>query len=191
MNGIENELNEETFVIEDTLDFNILKNKNHRKYHELYAQLDNLANGKFWPNNTINKDALKKLQSSELYYEALKTGFFIEEFTDKIRNLGMDKETVNSIKKDIKMVNDGENSKYKELLIYLDNYYRRTYPRPKEIIKIMIFALTGAVLIGIFLTIGVFTHKAIFFLICPIILFIFVLGTFILFRKENIEKPLK
>ena len=191
MNEFDKEKNIDTYVVEDSVDINKLKNENRRKYRELYEQLDNLAKGKIWPFNTINKDALKKLQSSENYYEALKTGFFIEEYTNKIQYLGMDEETVNSIKRDIKKVSDGETNKYDDLLFWLNLYYRKTYPRPKEMLKIMIFALAGAVLIGIFLTIGVFTHKAIFFLICPIILFIFVLGTFILFRKENIEKPLK
>ena len=191
MSGLEKENNEDAFEVEETLDFNKLKKENHRKYREVYAQLDNLVNGKIWPNNTINKDVLKKLQSSENYYEALKTNFFIEEFTKKIQYAGMDKETVNSIKRDIAKVCRGDKSKYEELLLWLDLYYRRTYPRPKEILKIILYAIAAALIIGIFLLIGVLTHKVVFFILCVIFLFIFVLVLLILFRRDNIEKPLK
>ena len=183
-----NEKTEDIFEIEETLDFEKLKKENHKKYREVYAQLDALCTHNWWPLNTINKDALKKLRSSELYYDALQTGFFIEAYTEKIKYLGMDKETVDSIKRDIAKVCGGDVSKYDDLLYWLAKYYRRTYPRPKDILKILIYAIAASLIFGVFLTIGVLTHKAVFFLICLIVLCVSVVGSIILFSK--IEKPL-
>ena len=182
---------EDIFEVEETVDFEKLKKENHKKYREVYAQLEALYTHNWWPFNTVNKDALKKLRSSELYYEALKTGFFIEAYTEKIKYLGMDLETVNLIKGDVAKVCGGDISKYDDLLYWLGKYYRRTYPRPKEILMFLIYAIVASLIIGVFLTIGVLTHKAVFFLICPILLCVFILGMCFLFSKAKTEKPLK
>ena len=190
MSRLDDEKTEDIFEVEETIDFERLKKENHKKYRKEYALLDALCTRPYWPFNTINKDALKKLQSSELYYDALKTGFFIEAYTEKIKYLGMDKETVDSIKRDIAKVCGGDVSKYDDLLYWLAKYYRRTYPRPKDILKILIYAIAASLVFGVFLTIGVLTHKAVFFLICLIVLCVSVVGLIILFRKSKIEKPL-
>ena len=177
---------EELFEIEETIDFEKLRKENHKKYREVYLQVEKLGSK---PYQLINKAELKKLQSMDLYYDALKTGFFIEEYTEKLGSLAMDRETVESIRRDVAKVCGKDKSKYEELLFYVEHYYRRTYPRPKDFLLTLIYAIVATLIITVFLIIGVYARKAIFFVICMILLCASVVGAF--FVVQRWKKPLK
>ena len=158
---------EELFEIEETIDFEKLRKENHKKYREVYLQVEKLGSKPYQP---INKAELKKLQSMDLYYDALKTGFFIEKYTEQLKNLTLDRETAESIKRDVDMVSGKDKSKYEDLLYWIDYNKQATHPKPQELLKYLIFAFAGALVVCAFLILGVFTRKAIFFLICVILL---------------------
>ncbi len=161
---------EELFEIEETIDFEKLRKENRKKYREVYLQVEKLGSR---PHQIIDKAELKKLQNKDLYYDALKTGFFIEKYAEKLKNLTLDKETAESIKRDVDMVSEKDKSKYEDLLYWIEYNKRREHPNSKELLKYLIFAIVGTLIVSAFLILGVFTRKAIFFLICVILLCIF------------------
>ena len=163
--------------IDEPLDFEKLRAENYKKYRELYKELNNLGSRAYQP---INKDALNKIRSSELYLEALKTGFFVEKFTDSIRYLAIGTDTVELLRKDISKVSEKEDGKYKELLCYLESAPKRILPDPKKLIVFVICGIVAAFIVVGFIFIGMLTQKALFFLIGVILLFIFMgVGAFL------------
>ena len=152
---------EELFGIEETIDFEKLRKENYKKYREVYRQVEKLGSR---PHQIIDKAEFKKLQSMELYYDALKTGFFIEKYTEKLKYLYMDRKTTESIIRDVNMVCGEDRSRYEKLLDCIKFNHRTIYMNAEDTKKYLIFAAVASFSIFAALILGLITRNYIFYM---------------------------
>ncbi|MBO4775782.1 MAG: hypothetical protein J5515_04125 [Lachnospiraceae bacterium] len=148
-------LQNEYFEIEETYDLEKLRAENYKKYRELYKNLLNL--GRY--HEKIDKDVLNEIRSSELYYAALKTGFFIEKYAESIKDLCIGTSSYKLLKKDIAEVQGDDPSKYKDLLHAVRTaYFRRAPLDPKLVRACVIHVLIVGTVMCLLLYIGSVTE---------------------------------
>ena len=170
MSEFDNEKTEEIFEVEESVDFEKLKKENHKKYRAVYLQVEKLGSR---PHQIIDRAELKKLQNMDLYYDALKTGFFIEKYTEKLKYLYMDRKTTELIIKDVNMVCGKDRIKYEKLLDCVKYNHRTIYMNAEETKKYLIFVAVSSFSIIAAIILGVITHNYIFYMISVILACVF------------------